>query len=209
MKFLNRTIILVLSIGLIFSLATEKVVGESQDITPPDPIAETAAPIKEEVSKRTINIKHFLMSDFTMQAVIYPYAVHYTDNGVWKDIDNRIVESSVDATLVENTANAFKVRFAKTTNADKLVSVTRGSLILNWSLDSLSKTFIQVNSASNKATDLTDTSQAKSWVTYPNVYPDTDLQYLLDGDVLKENFILKSANAPTTFVQHLDRKSVV
>jgi RHS repeat-associated protein len=105
--------------------------------------------------------------------------------------------------MVENIANAFKVRFAKNTNADKLVSVTRGSLILNWSLDSLSKTFIQVNSVSNKATDLTDTSQAKSWVTYPNVYQDTDLQYQLDGDVLKENFILKSTNAPTTFVQHL------
>jgi RHS repeat-associated protein len=203
MSIVKRSIILVLSIGLIFSLATEKVVGESQDITPPDPIAETAAPIKEEVSKRTINIKQFLMSDFSMQAVIYPYAVHYTDNGVWKDIDNRIVESSVDATLVENTANAFKVRFAKATSADKLVSITRGSLMLNWSLDSLGKSFIQVNSTSNKATDLTDTRQAQSWITYPEVYQDTDLQYMLDGDVLKENFILKSVNAPTTFVQHL------
>ncbi len=167
MSIMNRAIILTLSLGMIFSLATEKVVAESQDITHPDPVVEKAAPIKEEVSKRTVNIKQFLMSDFSMQAVIYPYAVHFDENGQWTDIDNRIIDSTVDSAMVENIANAFKVRFAKNTNADKLVSFTRGSLIFNWSLDSLSKTFIQVNSVSNKATDLTDTSQAKSWVTFP------------------------------------------
>lgn len=39
---------------------------------------------------RTANTKQFLMSDNSIQAVMYNEPVHYNENGEWKDIDNTL-----------------------------------------------------------------------------------------------------------------------
>ncbi|MFX0549463.1 hypothetical protein ACOAKC_09000 [Hathewaya histolytica] len=49
--------------------------------------------VKEEEEKREKNIKHFLKEDSTYEAVVYPDAVHYKEDGKWKEIDNSLVES--------------------------------------------------------------------------------------------------------------------
>lgn len=48
--------------------------------------------LKEVVEKREENVKHFLMSDGTYQAVMYKGPVHYSKNGKWQDIDNSLTE---------------------------------------------------------------------------------------------------------------------
>lgn len=46
--------------------------------------------IEEKESLRDENIKHYLLSDGTTKAVVYPSSVHYLDeNGEWADIGNR------------------------------------------------------------------------------------------------------------------------
>lgn len=34
--------------------------------------------------------KHFSLSDGTYSAVVYPYAVHYDEDGIWQEIDNTL-----------------------------------------------------------------------------------------------------------------------
>ncbi|GLC29653.1 carbohydrate binding domain-containing protein [Clostridium omnivorum] len=49
--------------------------------------------ILEEVEdKREENVKHFLKEDMTYEAVVYPEAVHYQEDGKLKDIDNTLEE---------------------------------------------------------------------------------------------------------------------
>ena len=67
-----------------------------EDIVSEIPAEETdskdsEAPILEEIDgKREENIKHFLTADHTYLAAVYPSAVHYEEDGVWKDIDNTL-----------------------------------------------------------------------------------------------------------------------
>lgn len=60
--------------------------------------SQGAAPaiIGEDTSKRASNIKYFLNEDFSYTAAIYPTAVHYRENGQWKDIDNTLLSVSLD-----------------------------------------------------------------------------------------------------------------
>ncbi|MDR3344775.1 MAG: DNRLRE domain-containing protein, partial [Oscillospiraceae bacterium] len=67
--------------------------------------------VAEETSMRTENTKHFRMSDGTYQAAMYAEPVHYQDaNGTWQDIDNTLIEKTLDGKKVlETTAGASKI----------------------------------------------------------------------------------------------------
>ena len=67
----------------------------------------------EDTSKRDKFTKHYMKDDFTYDAVIYPVAVHYNDNGSWKDIDNSLVDSTDDSNnpVLENKENDVKFKY--------------------------------------------------------------------------------------------------
>ncbi|MBR6918605.1 MAG: hypothetical protein IKN38_10510 [Clostridia bacterium] len=59
--------------------------------------AEPASILYEDESKRGENEKHFVMSDGTINAVIFSEPVHYlSSDGAWKDIDNTLVYDGAD-----------------------------------------------------------------------------------------------------------------
>ena len=52
----------------------------------------TESPIVKELEeKREENVKHYQTADHSNLAVIYPSAVHYEENGIWKEIDNTLL----------------------------------------------------------------------------------------------------------------------
>ena len=52
---------------------------------------ETPTPLYEIEARRERNVKHFMMSDGTIQAIAYGDAVHRKDaSGNWQDIDNTL-----------------------------------------------------------------------------------------------------------------------
>lgn len=46
--------------------------------------------VEEDISKRTANTKTYRRSDGSYTAAVYPYAVHYEEDGTYKDIDNSL-----------------------------------------------------------------------------------------------------------------------
>lgn len=78
--------------------------------------------------KRDRSKKFFLNSDMTITAEIYPYSIHYDNNGSWEEIDNTIVaDESVPELPLRNKANDFIFRLARNfTGSNKLVSVRQG-----------------------------------------------------------------------------------
>lgn len=104
---------------------------------PPVESEPNESPILEEVEdRREVNTKHFLTADHTYLAAVYPSAVHYEEDGVWKEIDNTLQLQS-DETGSEyygNTASDTHVRFSKYGTEDTLASIERGGLTLSWGL---------------------------------------------------------------------------
>ena len=102
----------------------------------------TPAVIGEDTSKREANVKYFLNEDFSYTAAIYSGAVHYLDNGQWKDIDNGLKSVTLDgdSTYVENKANRMKVRFAQDTQKDRLIDIEIDGYQLSWGMDTGERT---------------------------------------------------------------------
>lgn len=50
--------------------------------------------VGEVLERREENRKEFLLTNGIRQVVIYPAAVHYQEDGCWKDIDNRLLPTT-------------------------------------------------------------------------------------------------------------------
>lgn len=99
MRKSNKIISLILVISLILTMFPTQVFANEPASTMPDVVGNTETIIKPESNivgeiegKREKNIKHYLKDDNTYEAVIYPTAVHYKENGKWKDVDNTLTE---------------------------------------------------------------------------------------------------------------------
>jgi hypothetical protein len=111
-------------------------------------------------------------------------AVNYQDNGVWKKVDNALVQDSATSTW-SNKANAWKVKFDKTS---KGITLSQGGE---------SHSFKPVGGA-DVAPSVTGTAPNQV-VTYKNVWQGIDLVYQVTGSELKESIVVKSKVAATTY----------
>lgn len=214
MKLIRHFLVATLVTALFFSSLTQHVFAldnASTNPVPSDVIAQQAAtdpskdiPIQEVVEKREANVKHFLTDNFRYVAMVYPVVVHYKENGSWKEIDNHL-QSTVDEAkndVVENVANDVKVRFAKNTQSGKLVSIQLGTYGLSWSFEGIAKKAVQVIQPSDmKDKDVTTVENLTSSASYPDIFPGVDLEYVLRGEEVKENLLLKSKESQRSFTQ--------
>jgi mRNA-degrading endonuclease RelE of RelBE toxin-antitoxin system len=174
--------------------------------------------VGEDLSKREANVKHFLLKDHTYEADVYPYPVHYLTNGKWTDIDNSLNETTDSETndkVLENKDNPINVHFAKKTSKKDLVKIKSGDYSLGWNLDNVQDTQVIQDKVSIPGYDSFSDNDKKrtlqkisSSVTYPNVMPNTDLQYKLVSGNVKENLILKDVPTISQYSFHYNTKSV-
>lgn len=164
--------------------------------------------IAEETSKREENVKHFRMSDGSYKAAQYDVPVHFMLNGEWTDYDNTLTEVDADDEENENklvknkdlknTLADYTVRLSKKTNGKKFVRIEKDGYKLSWYYTNAKKATAQI---AEVATDDDDTTLEKlsSRVTYEDVYKNTDFEYIVSSNGLKENIILKKSNVQSTF----------
>ena len=110
-----RILSIILSVLLIIEILPMSVFAqelnniESTDIG--TEIEEEATIIGEIESERTENTKHFRLSDGSFIAATYPEPVHYMVDGEWEEIDNTLVEKTIDGTdYYVNEKSSNKVR---------------------------------------------------------------------------------------------------
>ena len=183
---------------------TENTLGVSlDDIDTTEPEAEILA---EETSKREQYVKHFRMSDGSYRATQYEVPVHFIQDGEWTDYDNTLVE--VDANTedgedasnkdLKNTLADYSVRLSKKTNGKKFVRIEKDGYKLSWY-------YIKANKVTAKIIEITDDGdettleKLSSQVIYENVYTNTDFEYIVGTEGLKENIILNSKDTQTVF----------
>ena len=184
---------------------TENTLGVSlDDIDTTEPEAEILA---EETSKREQYVKHFRMSDGSYRATQYEVPVHFIQDGEWTDYDNTLVEVDADTEDGETASNKdltntladYSVRLSKKTNGKKFVRIEKDGYKLSWYYTKANKVTAQITEITDDG-DETTLEKLSSQVVYKNVYKDTDFEYIVGSEGLKENIILKSGNTQTEFV---------
>jgi hypothetical protein len=104
----------------------------------------------------------------------------YKDGSTWKDVDTSL-EDNAGHDRLQTKANAWQASFGKK-NISQGVGLSVGEQTLS---------FTPVGGASGKPT--VATKDGKQTVTYTDVWPGVDLQYSVNGGMLKENIVIKSA----------------
>ncbi len=183
---------------------TENTLGVSlDDIDTTEPEAEILA---EETSKREQYVKHFRMSDGSYRATQYEVPVHFIQDGEWTDYDNTLTEVDADTEDGESASNKdltntladYSVRLSKKTNGKKFVRIEKDGYKLSWYYTKANKVTAKIIEITDDG-DETTLEKLSSQVIYEEVYTDTDFEYIVGSEGLKENIILKSENTQTVF----------
>ena len=208
--------------------SADPMVEESIELVENDIIGD----VVEVVEMRQENVKHFRLADGTYEAVIYPQAVHRKDeNGVWQDIDNDLELQSVEGKQKYATKD-HRVRFSKNFEFNnQLFSLNENGYAVSMTLVgtdtslsssssslTLGESLIHSNSPNvvNPEKDRSETNSYdsleeavsidnKSSIIYSGVKANTDIEYVLQGNDIKENIIVnaKSDSYEYIFVMEL------
>ncbi len=162
---------------------------------PADAEKDAEAEILYEVEeKRDEYTKVYKKSDGTYTAVMTEEPMHYLNNGVWEEIDNSMILSG---SLYTNLSNLFNVELPANINENKNLTVEKDGYELSFSVDDIENSSAVVeNNIAVSDTEITHAdaaiAQTQSAVTYNNIAENTDLQYVVAPNSIKENIIISN-----------------
>lgn len=147
--------------------------------------------------------------------------MHYEEDGELKDIDNTLVESDADNSVLTNTANAYNVELPEKYTDDSEIKLNYEDNTISFKLlndvNSSNGTVISNDETDVDKTDAESVAYAESninsltsGITYADVLPDTDVEYNVQPNSLKENIILSDVPNEDYAVQYeLDTAGMV
>ena len=167
-----------------------------------DPFGDGARIIGEDESLRTEDTKHFILSNGTKIAARYEVPVHYEVDGEWKDIDNSLtLQNSVDADDIKgfvNTASGVRFKFASNSKSAKLFRMKFDEYEVSWGLASNNVNNVSpVVAGKPSFEDLDENERAtalenlSSVVRYADIFDGVDIEYVVRGNDVKENIVIK------------------
>ncbi len=184
-------------------ITTSETEPASPGFSEPDSIEEIQPTLPQTAteipSRRERNVKHFDFGNGIYQAISYGSPVHRMDaNGNWQDIDNRLLPDA-DNALQYATADG-RIRVAKQSpmlilneNGYRIGMQPTSTVAIRMQNAEIQNHDELPQSLTRNATELGRVSNTTT-VRYRDLYPSVDLEYILDGDDIKENIIV---NAPT------------
>ncbi|MCG3086084.1 DNRLRE domain-containing protein [Anoxybacillus sp. LAT_31] len=204
--FNYRYVAMILSCCLIFSIVvppfaqaapgkSERVVQKSRNIEANIGDLPTKRPKSklELESRRTKYSTRYLNPDGSFTEEIYLQPQFYQDplDKKWKKINNDLKPNGAD--MFENTANAFKVTFAKQSSQPELVSIKENDRILS---------FIPINAKNVQGV------AKNNEIIYKGLFEQTDVRYRLQGNAVKEDIILNNKPSSNAFTFEMKLKGV-
>lgn len=187
---IRRMLAITLAFTLIFTLWPQ---GAFDVLAAPAP-----KPIELE-NMRTATSKTFLSPDNkTYILEEYSEPIHYKKDGEWEDIDNEIKTvgktKAIDSDLAfVNGGNQFQVGFAPSSRGKKVVRLQWGQAQIDFGL---------VDGANVEA------RKEENKVTYPSIYPNTDLSYTVTNTGFKEAWVLQKYTGQSTYTLSLKMNNV-
>ena len=91
--------------------------------------------VREDTSKRGEAYKEYILNNGLRLATVYPSAIHYEDNGEWKDIDNTLIATVSDGnTFYTNTAGRWNVRFPQNLSGSNMIGITKDEFTIQFGM---------------------------------------------------------------------------
>ena len=156
--------------------------------------------LEEDETLRDENTKHFKLSDGTTKAVVYSQAVHYKDeDGKWVDIDNALTLNGSEY----SSNNKQSIKFANKSGSTGLVSIKDGDYKIDFTPLNTNKVSVVIENPqgnnSRKFEDMSVLNNLVSKAIYTDIYDGIDIEYILVGNNIKENIIVKEKQDSYTF----------
>ena len=182
--------------------------------------------IEEDVSKRTLNTKEFVMSDDTIMVQQFGEAVHYLEDGEYKEIDNALVEEKTEAgeTYYRNNANAFNVKIQnEPTSESDLVEIEEDGYSLKFGYKAkkekkekkvktkakgFEKKEKEFKYEDKKLKQPVEQISTTGEVVYENIEENTNITYQIQNNGVKENIIVSEAQEEYSYTFKIKTKGL-
>lgn len=147
----------------------------------------------------------------------YNQPIHYkNDDGEWVEYNNSLIDAS-DSTATDdevsvysedyageytNQSSNIKVNYSKKSKENNMIKVKANDYSVSWGYKNTNKVNSTVVSNDEKLEGNDKYTVLKNQVSetiYENIYNNVDIQYFTTSVVVKENIILKNANAQNEF----------
>ena len=163
----------------------------------PEPSSQENSPVVHEVEElREENVKVYQRADGTYSAFVSSAPLHYLENEEWKDIDNTLVEKSVNSeSVLTNKEGGCQVQIPSELSSDSEIILKNDDSQISFSMKNISASDGKVNNnISGKPAEelarLASIENKDSSVTFKNIKPDTDVEYIMGATSLKENIVI-------------------
>lgn len=161
--------------------------------------------VEEITSKRGEKTKEYLLSDGSFMVQQFAEKVHYNDNGEYKEVDNSVIEKTIDDNIVyQNKANSLKINVNKKFKNNKTVAeLSEDGYVIKFSFigEGIREVESEVSEGlneirqeknyrgkKNKQPDRYEFNKSK--IKYANIKDSVDIEYEINSNGLKENIII-------------------
>ena len=209
MKKHKKLISVLVLVAIIFGCIPLSAFANEEEIPEIEQPLTPEAKITELVDRREESIKHFLMPDGSYDAVSYAGAVHRKDaDGIWQDINNDLSIKTVGTKQLYTTDDS-RLSFAKSYSptediielrengyviAMALLSSQNDDMSMDMNTTASLATVVNANAVRPDSFDSIEQAveiNNRSSIFYGNVMEDTDIEYVMSGNDIKENIIVK------------------
>ncbi|NLK12396.1 MAG: DNRLRE domain-containing protein [Candidatus Phytoplasma sp.] len=153
--------------------------------------------VKEIETLREENQKVFLKQDGTHEVSIYQEPVHFKNGDEYIEIDNTLIEQGKYYT---NTKNSFNIYFPKSLTKNEKIKVNKDEYQIEWKILDAKTSKAKKTDKQKKDKDLTVLDHLNSSIKYKNVFSNTDLEYVLKSNQIKENLYLNKYHQNISFM---------
>ncbi len=176
----------------------------------------------EVTENRTETSKTFRMSDGSYIAADYGKPIHFEDeNGIWQDYDNTLAFTDTVTYDTDDFAgyitsdSDISVKLANNSNSNNLLKITKGDYKISLHLVDVDKSkALEVYPAKeepvgNDLDSATTLHSFSSGAIYKDILPSTDLEYIIYGNSVKENIIVKEKGDSYVYTFELKLNGIV
>ena len=214
LKCISTMLVLVMLINMVPVQALEiqsAETGNAEVTQETTATAEEGKIVAELSAERDAYTKRFMLDNGSTMAVQYAIPVHYQDSdGVWQQYDNRMTETAVAEASATDIAEAeFRViqsdkdiRLSKKASEKKLVTIEKDGHQISWGFTGINKVdvvFTEEDTVYEGNDAFLTLEGIIQEARYDNAFANADLQYYILPTGVKENIILKNADAQNEF----------
>ena len=153
---------------------------------------EKADILYEVTEKRDEHTKVYKRADGTYTALVSQTPLHFMSGGVWKEIDNTLVSKNGALT---NADNPFNVTLPERITSNSQITLENDGNEIAFAVNDISASNSKITDKETASTEELEVAakNTKSEVRYEDVAEDTDIEYVILPNGIKENIIVSDA----------------